>query len=54
MTTVALYPSILLARFAFEDTTSCWDTGKTRKRLTPALSPAVGFIPGRCFIIFSN
>ena len=47
MTMVVLYPSILPARFAFEDTTSCWDTGKTRQRLTPALIPAVGSTPGK-------
>ena len=30
------------------DTTSCWDTGKIKKRLTPALSPADGSTPGKC------
>jgi len=52
--TVVLYPSTLPGRFAFEDTTSCWDTGKIRKRLTPALIPAVGYAPGKCFMIYSN
>ena len=54
MNTVVLYPSILPARFAFEATTSCWDTGKIKKRLTPALNPAVGFTPGKCFMIYCD
>ena len=29
---------------------SCWDTGMTKKRLTPVLTPAVGFTVGKYFI----
>ena len=29
---------------------SCWDTGMTKKRLTPVLIPAVGFTVGKYFI----
>lgn len=42
--------SILQGRFAFEVTMSCWDTGMTKKRLTPVLIPAVGFTVGKYFI----
>ena len=30
---------------------SCWDTGRIRRKLTPALTPAVGFTAGRSFMI---
>lgn len=48
--TDVLYLSIPPGRYAFEGIVSCWDTGKIRKKLTPALKPAAGSIVGESFM----
>ena len=45
-----MYLSIPLGKFVSEGIVSCWDTGKIKKKLTPALKPAAGSIVGESFM----